>query len=212
MTETVGILLAGGLARRMGGGDKCLKEVGGRPLLAHAIERLRPQVDALILNANGDPARFAGFGLPVVADSVPGFAGPLAGVLAGMEWARAHRPGAAWVVSAATDTPFFPRDLVSRMRAAVDEQRADLVCAASGGRTHPVFGLWPVRLADALRAALADEGVRKIDLWTARHLLAVVEFTGPDERTLRQDPFFNVNTPEEIARAEVLARELGRAS
>lgn len=212
MTDTVGILLAGGLARRMGGGDKCLKEVGGRPLLAHAIERLRPQVDTLILNANGDPARLADFGLPVVADGVPGFAGPLAGVLAGIEWARAHRPGAAWVVSVATDTPFFPRDLVPRMRRAVDEERAELACAASGGRTHPVFGLWPVRLAGALRAALVDEGVRKIDLWTARHLLAAVEFTSADEGTLHLDPFFNVNTPEDIARADRLARELGQAS
>lgn len=192
-----GLLLAGGLARRMGGGDKCLVPLGGRPMLSYVIERARPQVGSLFLNANGDPARFAGFGLPVVPDSVEGFAGPLAGVLAGMEWARANLPDAEWVVSIATDTPFFPVDLVARLVSAVAD--ADLACAASGGRTHPVFGLWPVRLAPALRTALVNEGMRKIDAWTARYRLAVVEF--PADPT---DPFFNLNTPEDVAEAERL--------
>ena len=154
----VGVLLAGGQARRMGGGDKCLRPLGGRTILAHVIERARPQVGALVLNANGDPARFAPFGLPVVGDVIGGFAGPLAGVLTGMEWTRAHRPDCPWIATIATDTPFFPTDLVERMLGAVENDRADLACAASGGRAHPVFGLWPVRLADDLRSAMVDEG------------------------------------------------------
>jgi molybdenum cofactor guanylyltransferase len=195
----VGLFLAGGLSRRMGGGDKCLRPLAGRPLLAHVVERTRPQVDAMVLNANGDPARFAGFGLPVAADVVEGFAGPLAGVLTGLEWARAHRPDAAWVASIATDTPFFPCDLVARLLAAVTEEGAELACAASGGQAHPVFGLWPVALAGELRRALVEEGVRKIDAWTARHRLAVVKFP-----VGTVDPFFNANRPEDLAEAERL--------
>jgi molybdopterin-guanine dinucleotide biosynthesis protein A len=195
----VGVLLAGGLARRMGGGDKCLRTLGGRPILAHVIERARPQVAALVLNANGDPARFAAFGLPVAADVVEGFAGPLAGVLTGMAWARAQRPDCPWVVTIATDTPFFPSDLVARMLGAVAQDEADLACAASGGRAHPVFGLWPVRLADQLRAAMLDEGIRKVDVWTTRYRLVEVAFP-----TDRIDPFFNTNRPEDLAEAEGL--------
>jgi molybdenum cofactor guanylyltransferase len=195
----VGLLLAGGQARRMGGGDKCLREVGGRTLLDRVVERARPQVEALVLNANGDPARFAAAGLPVVADPLPGFAGPLAGVLAGLEWAAAHRPGAAWVASLATDTPFFPDDLVARLREAAEREGADIAVAASGGRAHPVFALWPVRLAGGLRRALVEEGARKIDLWTARYLTATVGF--PAEPF---DPFFNLNTPEDVTEAERL--------
>lgn len=198
----VGVLLAGGLARRMGGGDKCLRPLGGRPLLAHVIARAAPQAGALVLNANGDPARFAGFGLPVASDVVPGHAGPLAGVLTGLEWAETHRPDARWVVSIATDTPFFPTDLVARLLAAVEGGRFDLACAASGGRAHPVFGLWPVAIARSLRQALVEEEVRKIDLWTARYRLALAEFAD-----LPVDPFFNANGPEDLARAEAfLAR------
>jgi molybdenum cofactor guanylyltransferase len=195
----VAVLLAGGLSRRMGGGDKCLRPLGGRPILAHVVERIRPQVDAMVLNANGDPARFACFGLPVAADVVEGFAGPLAGVLTGLEWALAHRPEAARVTSVATDTPFFPCDLVARLLAATTAEGADLACAASGGQAHPVFGLWPTALAGELRRALVDEGVRRIDAWTARHRLAVVEF--PIDRV---DPFFNANRPEDLAEAERL--------
>ena len=193
----LGVLLAGGLARRMGGGDKSLRRLGDRTILEHVIERARPQVAALLLNANGDPARFARFGLPVAADVVEGFAGPLAGVLTGMEWARARRPDCAWIATMATDTPFFPRDLVARMYQAV--RGADLACASSNGRASPVFGLWPVRLADDLRRALLDEGIRKVDLWTARHRLVEVDF--PAEPF---DPFFNANRPEDLAEAERL--------
>ena len=194
---TVGILLAGGRARRMGGGDKCLRTLAGRPLLAHAIERIGPQVGRLVLNANGDPARFAGFGLPVAADPLPGRPGPLAGVLAGMAWAAANAPDAAWILTAATDAPFLPADLAGRLHAAVRRDGADMACASSGGRHHPVIGLWPVALRDALEAALRDEGIAKVDRWTARYRLAVAEFdTGPP------DPFFNANRPEDLETAE----------
>jgi len=195
----LGVLLAGGQARRMGGGDKCLRPLGGRPILAQVIDRAAPQLRALLLNANGDPARFAAFGLPVAADVVEGFAGPLAGVLTGMEWARAERPDCPWIATIATDTPFFPEDLVARLLAAIGREGADLACAASAGRSHPVFGLWPVRLAHDLRRAMVDEGIRKVDVWTARYRLAVVDFP-----TTPLDPFFNTNRPEDLAEAERL--------
>jgi molybdenum cofactor guanylyltransferase len=199
--NAVGLLLAGGQSRRMGGGDKALRQLGGRTLLERVIERLRPQVAALVLNANGDPARFAGFGLPVVADSVPDFAGPLAGVLAGLDWAAAHQPNCAFVASVATDAPFFPPDLVARLAEGLTASGADLACAASGGRAHPVFGLWPVRLREDLRHALVAEGVHKVDVWTGRYRLATAPFpTDPF------DPFFNANRPEDLAAAaELLA-------
>ncbi len=198
-SSVLGVLLAGGQARRMGGGDKCLRPLAGRPILEHVILRARPQVAALLLNANGDPARFAGFGLPVAGDVVEGFAGPLAGVLTGMEWARAQRPDLPWIVTIATDTPLFPPDLVARLLSAVEREGADLACAASGGRTHPVFGLWSVRLADDLRRAMLDDGIRKVDVWTARYRLTLVEFA-----TAPFDPFFNTNRPEDLAEAERL--------
>jgi molybdopterin-guanine dinucleotide biosynthesis protein A len=198
---TVGVLLAGGLARRMGGGDKPLCEIDGRPLLAHVIERLTPQCEALVLNANGEPERFSAFGLPVVADSIEGFAGPLAGVLAGLDWAAARSRGARWVVSVATDTPFLPRDLVERLQEARVENKVRLACATSGGRTHPVIGLWPVNIREELRRALVEEGLRKIDLFTARHELALAEWP-----LLPYDPFFNANAPDDLAQAERIAR------
>jgi molybdopterin-guanine dinucleotide biosynthesis protein A len=191
----------------MGGGDKCLRPLADKPILAHVIERARPQVAGLVLNANGDPARFAAFDLPVAADVVEGFAGPLAGVLSGMDWARTHRPDCPWIVTIATDTPFFPADLVARMVAAVERDGADLACAASGGRAHPVFGLWPVRLADDLRAAMLDEGIRKVDVWTARHPLVEVPFAADPI-----DPFFNTNRPEDLAEAERLLRDVAAGS
>jgi len=197
--NTIGVLLAGGLARRMGGGDKPLRLIAGRPLLDRVIERLRPQVAGLVLNANGDPARFAAYGLPVVADSIPDFAGPLAGVLAGLDWAAANRPDCPMIVSVATDAPFLPTDLVARMARAIEAEGADLACAASGGQTHPVIGLWPVRLREDLRRALVEEGLRKVDVWTARYKLAVVPF--PDRPV---DPFFNANRPEDLDRAAAL--------
>lgn len=189
----------------MGGGDKCLRQLGGRTILERVIERARPQVEALVLNANGDPARFARFGLPVVADVIAGFAGPLAGVLSGMEWARVQRPECPWVATIATDTPFLPGDLVRGLLSALERAGADLACAASGGRAHPVFGLWPVRLADELRRAMLDEGIRKVDVWTARHRLAEVPFA-----TEPVDPFFNTNRPDDLAEAERVLRRLQR--
>ena len=193
----VGVLLAGGQARRMGGGDKCLRELAGETLLARAVGRLEGQVSRLVLNANGDPARFSGFRLPVVADPVDGFAGPLAGVLAGLEWAASQAPGADWVVTVPTDAPAFPLDLVERLVDAVSCDSADLACASSGGRRHPVFGLWPVALRGALLEALVDRDVRKVDAFTGGYRLAVADW--PVEPV---DPFLNVNRPDDLADAE----------
>ncbi len=200
---TLGLLLAGGLARRMGGGDKPLRSIAGRTLLAHAVDRLGPQCDGLLVNANGDPARFAGYGLPVVADSVADFAGPLAGILAGLDWLAEQRPDLAWLVSVAADTPFIPRDLVARLHAARISAGVPLACAASGGWTHPVIGLWPVALRAELRQALTVEGERKIDRWTARHGVVAVEWP-----VAPVDPFFNANRPDDLAEAERLFAEL----
>jgi molybdopterin-guanine dinucleotide biosynthesis protein A len=197
-----GVVLAGGLSRRMGGGDKSLKLLAGQTILERVLSRAKPQVTSLVLNANGDAARFARFGLPVVADSVTGFAGPLAGVLAGLDWAAKEAKGASYVASFATDAPFFPLDLVKRLEAAVKGSTHDLACAASGGREHPVFGLWPVALREDLRKALAD-GMRKVDQWTARYRLARVEFSASP-----YDPFFNVNSPEDLAEAEKISAQV----
>lgn len=199
--RVLGVLLAGGLSRRMGGGDKCLCPLAGRPILQHVIDRTRPQVVGLLLSANGDPARFAAFGMPVVADVVQGFAGPLAGVLTGLEWARAQSPAITHVATFATDTPFLPTDLVERLISAAETAGTPFAAAASGGRVHPVFGLWPVALATDLRRALVDEGVRKVRLWAARHGVVSAEFA-----TDPIDPFFNVNSPEELEAAERMAR------
>jgi molybdopterin-guanine dinucleotide biosynthesis protein A len=198
--KLVGVLLAGGLARRMGGGDKPMRQIGGRTILERVITRLKPQCDELILNANGDPARFASFGLPVVPDSVENFPGPLAGILAALDWTAANRPGASLVFSAAADCPFLPRDLVARLTDALVNQNARLAVAASDGQSHPVIGLWSVSLRDELRHALVQEDIRKIDRWTARYQLATV--TWP---TQPLDPFFNANTMDDIAAAERLA-------
>lgn len=200
----VGLLLAGGQSRRMGGGDKALRLLGGVSLLERVITRLRPQVGALVLNANGDPARFADYGLPIVADSIPGFAGPLAGVLAGLDWVALYRPGWEFVVSVATDAPFLPLDLGARLMREVAETGADLACAASGGRAHPVFGLWPVRLREDLRHAVVVDGVRKVDEWTGRHKLVTVSFAD-----CPVDPFFNANRPEDLTAAVALLATAG---
>jgi molybdopterin-guanine dinucleotide biosynthesis protein A len=197
--SVAGVILAGGLARRMGGGDKALLPLAGQPLLSHVIDRLRPQVDELVLNANGDPARFARFGLPVVADTVEGFAGPLAGVLAGMRWAAGR--GHSHVASAAGDTPFFPADLVARL---IEAKGAQPICMAAtqdperGLSEHPTFALWPVDLADDLERALTEGHMRKVIVWTSRHGCARAVFQG-------NLPFFNVNTPEDLAEAERIA-------
>jgi len=205
-SDVVGVLLAGGRARRMGGGDKGLKKLAGRPLLDHVIERARPQVSRLIINAGGDATRFDAYGLPVVADVVDGYAGPLAGILTGLEWARKQTPGISWVVSFATDAPFLPQNLVSRLMSATMAAAADFSCAASGGRTHPVFGLWPVAMADDLRQALVEEDVHKIDAYTARHRMIHVDFPAHPI-----DPFFNINTPKDLAEAETMIRQPGLA-
>jgi molybdenum cofactor guanylyltransferase len=205
----LGLLLAGGQSRRMGGGDKALRVLDGRPLLQRVVDRMRPQVAALVLNANGDPARFAGFGMPVVADSIPDFAGPLAGILAGLDWAAAHRPDCPVIASVATDAPFLPENLVSNLHQGMAADGAELACAASAGQPHPVIGLWPVRLRDDLRRALVEEGVRKVDVWTSRYRLATVSF--PELSLgdgLAIDPFFNANRPEDFARAAALLDRL----
>jgi molybdopterin-guanine dinucleotide biosynthesis protein A len=192
---TGGVLLAGGLARRMGGGDKPLVEVAGRPLLDHVIARLGPQVDGLLLNINGDPARFSAWRLAYAPDPIPGNPGPLAGVLAGMEHFAAR--GMAWVVSVAADTPFIPENLVERLHAVRGPHPIAVAC--SGGRTQPTVALYATRLAADLREALLA-GERKIDRWTARHGEARAEWMD-----WPVDPFFNVNTPEDVAAAEALA-------
>ena len=197
---TPGVLLAGGLARRMGGGDKPMRQIAGRTILERVIARLQPQCDGLILNANGDPARFKGYGLPVIADGVADFPVPLAGILAALDWAAANRPGVKWILSAAADCPFLPRDLVARLHRARADENAELAVAASDGQSHPVIGLWSVGLREDLRHALVVEDIRKIDRWTARYPLATVEWP---VQTL--DPFFNANTMDDIAAAERLA-------
>jgi molybdopterin-guanine dinucleotide biosynthesis protein A len=194
------VLLAGGLARRMGGGDKPMRRIGGQTILERVIARLKPQCDGLILNANGDPARFASFGLPVIADTVKDFPGPLAGILAALDWATANRPDVAWVLSAAADCPFLPRDLISRLHQARADEDAQLAVAASDGQSHPVIGLWSVSLRDELRHALVVEDIRKIDRWTARYRLATVTWPATP-----LDPFFNANTMDDITEAERLA-------
>ena len=200
-----GVILAGGLARRMGGGDKAIKEVAGKPLLAHVIERLQPQVAALALNANGDPERFAAYGLPVIADTVEGFVGPLGGVLAGLRWAEAQ--GFSHIVTAAADTPFFPADLAERLVAAAENEGHPIALAATtdpkrGLSEHPTFGLWPVALADNLEEALTVGQMRKVIVWTSRHGAARAVFDDAGAY-----PFFNVNTPEDLAEAERIAGE-----
>jgi molybdopterin-guanine dinucleotide biosynthesis protein A len=201
-SSPLGLVLAGGLARRMGGGDKARIRIGGKTILARVLARLAPQCNAIILNANGDPARFGDTGLPVVPDTVPDFAGPLAGILAGLEWAAAHAPAVADVVSVPGDCPFLPSDLVSRLTAARQEAGLPLACARSGEWRHPVVGVWPVGLRSDLRNALVEQDLRKIEAWTARHGVAIADWPAAPF-----DPFFNVNTPEDAAEAERIAAQ-----
>jgi molybdopterin-guanine dinucleotide biosynthesis protein A len=195
-----GLVLAGGLARRMGGGDKAMIRIGGETILERALARVAPQCAGMLINANGDPTRFARFGLPVVADDVSGFAGPLAGILAGLDWLAANAPTIAWLASVPGDCPFLPRDLVARLHAARAAAGVPLACAKSGDWRHPVVGLWPVGLREDMRRALVDEGLRKIEAWTARHGVGLAVW--PAEPV---DPFFNVNTPEDAAQAQRFA-------
>jgi molybdenum cofactor guanylyltransferase len=196
-----GIILAGGLSRRMGGDDKALRQLGGKPLIRRVIDRLKPQAAPVGINANGDLRRFAAFWLPVIPDATDDFLGPLAGVLAGMRWAACGAPQARFIVTAACDTPFFPADLVQALFAATSGIYPSVAVAASGGQVHPVFGLWPIALADDLALALRD-GTRKVQHWVDRHPHVVVEFHCADAGGKRIDPFFNTNTPDELAEAE----------
>ena len=210
---TTGVLLAGGRSRRMfaddtGSGDqprdKCLKMIGERTMLAHVIARLAPQVDRLVLNANGDPARFAAYDLPVIADPVAGFAGPLAGVLAGMRWSAKHAPQASHIVTVSTDAPFLPTNLVSRLAHCLRERPDAIAIATSNGNCHPVIGLWPVKHANDLERQLAS-GMRKVLHWSDRHGTLLCPFDPVDIGGERIDPFFNANTPCELAQARRLA-------
>lgn len=198
VSKPLAVVLAGGLARRMGGGDKPLRLLGGRPLLDHVLARVVPQAAAVILNANGDAARFAAYGLPVVADPLPDHPGPLVGILAALDWAAEHRPDLPTVLSVPGDCPFLPHDLAERLEAARQAAGTPMACAASGGWTHPPVALWPVALRGELRAALlANE--KKIDRWTARFGCASAEWPASPV-----DPFFNANAPEDLAAAEAL--------
>jgi molybdopterin-guanine dinucleotide biosynthesis protein A len=198
----LGLILAGGLARRMGGGDKARIRIGGVTILGRVLACLQPQCDRIIINANGDLARFADTGLPVVPDSVPDFAGPLAGILAGLDWAAANAPEVADIVSVPGDCPFLPVDLVERLEVARGKANLPLACARSGDWRHPVVGLWRVALRDDLRRALVEEDLHKIEVWTARHGVAIANWPAKPI-----DPFFNVNTPEDVVQAEHVAAQ-----
>ena len=198
-----GIILAGGQSRRMGGGDKCLLPLAGKPMLQHVIDRIGPQVSNLAINANGDPARFGTFGLDVVADTVGGFAGPLAGILAGLRWSAANTPAADWIATVSADAPFLPNNLVALLHETAAANPGAIALAASHGHAHPVIGLWPVAHADDLEAALG-EGVRKVLHWTDRHGTLTVEFSPIAVGGQNIDPFFNANTPDDLKQAEAL--------
>lgn len=201
-----GLILAGGRAQRMGGGDKPMRALAGRPMLDHIIARLAPQCDGLILNVHGDPARFASYGLPIITDAIDGFAGPLAGILAGLDHVACERPDTPLMLSVAGDCPFLPADLVERLTHALEHNAADLAIAASGGQIHPTIALWRVALRDDLRRALVDEHCRAVQRFAARHREAIVGW--PAEPA---DPFFNINTAEDLAEAERLAAQLAGA-
>lgn len=197
--DITGVVLAGGLSRRMVSGDKALRDLGGRSLLQHVITRATPQVNQLILNTNSEAVSFSEYNLPIVPDQLKGYAGPLAGLSTAMEWSKSHRPGAEWLASFACDTPFFPMELVQRLHQAATQQKAQIALAKSADRSHPVFGLWSLSLADELRHAITDEGLRKVGEWVMRYSSVYVEFS-----TEPFDPFFNINTPADMATAEHL--------
>jgi len=200
LSDTFGLVLAGGLARRMGGGDKALIRIGGATILDRVLACLSAQCAGLAINANGDPARFADTGLPVLADDVEGFVGPLAGVLTGLDFLATNASGIEWMLSVPGDCPFLPDDLVESLHQARRAAGTPLACARSGEWRHPVIGLWPVALRADLRRALVEEGLRKIETWTARHGVAIADWPAAPV-----DPFFNVNTPEDLAEAERIA-------
>ncbi len=197
-----GAVLIGGQSRRMGGGDKCLQLLGGASLLSRIIGIFEPQVEPLLLSANGDPERFATFELPVRQDCYGESKGPLAGVLTAMRWAADE--DAQWLFTVAGDAPFIPEDLVQRCLTSATNNEVRMVCVSSNGRSHPVCALWDITLADDLERALVKRGIRKIDLWTSTIITAVEDFS-----TDPVDPFFNINTPQDLEAAErLLNREL----
>lgn len=202
--KRAGVILSGGRSSRMGGGDKSLMPLGGSTLLGRIVRRLQPQVQALAISANGDTGRFSAFGLPVLPDTVPGFAGPLAGVLAAMEWA--DESGYDVLLSAAGDTPFFPHDLAERLASVMPRDADRVAVAVSGGRRHPIFALWPVRLKSALGAFLSDPANRRVSDFIDAHGAVELEFPATVVGDLTFDPFFNVNTPADFAEAERIAR------
>lgn len=204
-SPVTGVLLAGGLGRRMGGGDKPLKTLAGRPILDLVIERARSQVNHLVLNVNSETAQFEGYGLPMEPDVIEGYAGPLAGILTGLEWTGREFPDVDWMVSFPTDAPFFPLEMVECLMGVVEKHNADMACAMSNGRTHPVFALWPVRLVNELRAAMVNDDMRKIDRWTAQYDIQHVDFAIEENGI---DPFFNINRPEDLAAAETWAANM----
>lgn len=195
--DLTGVILAGGLSRRMGEQEKSLLELGGKPIISHVIDRLKSQTGKILINANGDPARFSSFNLPVQADTVEGFAGPLAGILAGMHWCKTNAPECKYVLSVASDTPFFPDTLAEKLLANIPKDQHAIALASSDSRRHPVFGLWSISLADDLRKFLVDEENRKVMLFVERYPNCIVDFEFETS-----DPFFNVNTPEDLAVAQ----------
>lgn len=201
ITESVvGVILAGGLARRMGGGDKCLLPLAGKTLLQRTIERAQPQVSSLLLNANGNSLRFARTRLPVVPDIYPDNLGPLAGIHAGLRWMQADNPDAEWLASFASDTPFFPTDIVARLFAAATAQHAQLAIATSNNRAHPIFALWHASLFGKIEQQLQTGEIPRLQDWIKQQKLVEVEFTAEG-----YDPFFNINTPQDLYTAEPLA-------
>ena len=196
--RVVGVVLAGGRSSRMGGGEKTLRELGGKPMLAHVLARLKPQVTDIVISANGDPSDFAAFGRPVVGDSLPGFQGPLAGIEAGLAWAAANCPDASNVITVPGDTPFIPGDLVRRL-----SEAAPVAVARTGEGVHPVVGMWPLSLGRALKAALAG-GLRRASRWAEMQNATEVFFPPVEIGGRTVDPFFNINRPEDLAEAEVL--------
>ena len=195
-----GVIIAGGRSTRMGGSHKALLVLRGQRLVDHVRARLAPQCAGLALSVN-EAAAFEALGLPLVEDDAAlKLAGPLAGILAGLEYVAVQQPDMEWVVSAPADVPFLPADLVSRLSAARVAENAEIACATSGGRAHPVVALWPVRVRQALRDALTTDGVRRVDRFTARYRTAVVAWPA-----VPRDPFFNVNEPGDLQRAEAMA-------
>jgi len=202
-TPPAAIVLAGGRSTRLGGGDKSLLTFGGRPLLLHVLNRLRPQAGTIAISANGDPSRFAQFGLPVLPDTIEGYLGPLAGLLAGMEWAQAA--GAVEIASVPTDSPFIPDDLIARLMTAAGPDRPAV--ATSDGKRHPVVGLWPVALAGRLRDFLRSGATYRVAAFAEACDAVLVDFPMIVRASGAVDPFFNVNTPDDLSLAEKILEE-----